>query len=271
MSRILKGESEIKQWIMIPLCAVFVLWLVFQLYRKNEGGKAVPLMSEFSMINEAPMGFHSPSVRKTALYGSLLGYFAVRRDDVSVCEEGARDQSSEFCLGTFNEYIVDRYRATGECDKLPDTYHKRFCLILKNQDYAAMNRPENAHLKALVNEDLEELIRRYEIGVPEEGIPSMDRESALITLAFFSGFRHNSMERCQRYAEELSVEKKLACAILFSPRRDVFDVIKNDLAILDAYLSGGEGGMNTCQEIRNETLKRECHLSNIRNIGDLLN
>jgi len=202
-------------------------------------------------------------IKESALYGILMGYYAIREENIGICDTIDSKFASQRCRETFNEFMPDRYMGEGRCSLIKNSDKRHICRALKEDNCSGLGDKNRGICEALEKGDPRMLLRAFNTA----GYRYSYKDS-LISLAFFSGYRYYSIIPCERYAKDLTYEKKLGCMILFSDNADIIEDFVEDLTILS--FSRLKNDLEACKMIKNSTIRKACENRNIEDVDALV-
>lgn len=203
-------------------------------------------------------------LKNSGYFSHLLIYFALRKEDLSLCP-------SNHCQSFLRDDLMHmRYEGEGRCAEINDAFHRELCVALKSDNCAQLSGWKRDYCQGMIDGDVDALLRiRQE---QDKGVSKEDsRNSALLEMGIFWGYRHYSPLACERYIKNssLSLNHKLCCGILFSQdaTKTMADLVR-DLAIFN--LSHQEGNTSLCDSINNDEIKKACLNTRLKSLGEIL-
>ena len=189
-------------------------------------------------------------------YGVLLGYQAVKQDNIGICESGQAPGVVDRCRETYEEYINDLYLAQLKCGKIDKSVEnaKILCNALKAGKCPEDSSPDlQSVCTAILSKDDEVLFDAL-----QSGNINYSRQQAMEAFFVYLGYKNKSIEQCQLYAKELAMERKYSCSILLSDDPDIFKSVVKDFALMHAALMNGLVSSVYCENIQDEMIKDHC-------------
>lgn len=191
--------------------------------------------------------------RDPRFFGRILGYAAVRENNVSLCDSLV--EKKEACRDVFDGLIVQRKFAESRCEELSGLA-KVMCFHMSYCDQPA-DWQKNI-CQGLKRGDLS-LIKKGQLSdgfCQETGDCEWDETDNIQALSTFQGFQANGNKKvCEQY---LNGAHAYLCEVLFSesPINDVLDGVATDLAYY--LLSEDRKAPFLCRNIKNNKLKAGC-------------